>query len=199
MKKILIISLNVFILAFLVGCSEESSSGPETLTGQTAVSDALMKNVKPTPVPSLTQEMIDGLLYMREEEKVARDVYTVLGKKWNTKTFANIASSEQQHMNSIAQLITLYGLVDPVQNNPVGVFTNAELQDIYTTLVAQGSLSLKDGYTVGTLIEQQDINDLVVQLGIVPAGSNLAKLYTNLKLGSQNHLTAFTLALQRIP
>ena len=57
-----------------------------------------------TPAP-LSQAEIDGLLYMREEEKLARDVYQALYAEWESPAFANIAVSEQQHMDSILALI----------------------------------------------------------------------------------------------
>lgn len=48
---------------------------------------------------TLDQQEKDAILYMREEEKLARDVYEFLYAKWNVNTFGNIRRSEQTHMD----------------------------------------------------------------------------------------------------
>jgi hypothetical protein len=62
---------------------------------------------------SLTTEEKNDLLFMREEEKLARDVYLTLHDIWGTPVFANIATSEQQHMDAILKLLNTYKLPDP--------------------------------------------------------------------------------------
>ena len=61
----------------------------------------------------LTDDEISTLLWMREEEKVARDVYIAMNEKWNAKIFARIAASEQKHCDAIAKKLALYGIDDP--------------------------------------------------------------------------------------
>ncbi len=56
------------------------------------------------------------LSHMREEEKVARDVYKELYKVWGLTIFSNIASSEQKHMDAIKTLLDRYGLEDPAKD-----------------------------------------------------------------------------------
>ena len=54
------------------------------------------------------------LLFMREEEKLARDTYLTFYEQYETLTvFSNIASSEQMHMNAILKLLKKYKLPDP--------------------------------------------------------------------------------------
>ena len=127
---------------------------------------------------------------MREEEKVARDVYLTLYDEWGLRVFSNIASSEQQHMDAILTLINLYGLTDPVGSNDVGVFTNPDLQALYDDLLAQGLESPAAAIEVGILIEQTDIADLQTRLAATD-NSNIERVYNNLLRGSQNHLAAF--------
>ncbi len=47
----------------------------------------------------LSQAEIDGLLFTREEEKLARDVYAALDGYGNP--FVNIRGSEQSHMDAV--------------------------------------------------------------------------------------------------
>ena len=75
------------------------------------------------PKESLNEDELGSLQLMREEEKLARDVYTVLYDKWRVNVFANISSSEQKHTDAILTLLTKYGLSDPVGGNVVGVFS----------------------------------------------------------------------------
>lgn len=49
----------------------------------------------------LTQAEIDDLKFLREEEKLARDVYLFSFNKYQVSIFDNISQSEQKHMNSV--------------------------------------------------------------------------------------------------
>lgn len=80
---------------------------------------------------TLTKREKDAILYMREEEKLARDVYEFLYLKWSVNPFGNIRRSEQRHMDRMKTLITSYKLNDPVEKNSDirGVFVNTKLQN----------------------------------------------------------------------
>lgn len=61
-------------------------------------------------LPALSAEEIAGLYYMREEEKLAHDVYLNLYDRWGAQVFANIAESETAHTEAVRQLILAHGL-----------------------------------------------------------------------------------------
>lgn len=137
----------------------------------------------------LSQDEIDGLLFMREEEKVARDSYITLGGEWGLVIFENIASSEQSHMDAMKKLLDRYGLPDPVIPG-VGDFTNEELQHLYDYLMLWGKESLMDSLNVGALIEETDIID--IQHAIDHTNhDDIISTYESLMCGSRNHLRAF--------
>lgn len=138
----------------------------------------------------LTAEEKNDLIFMREEEKLARDVYLTLYDIWGTPVFANIATSEQQHMDAILNLLNLYKLPDPAAGNLVGEFVNAELQGLYDALIARGKQSALEALMVGGVIEETDIEDLNVAMETSRL-SNIDKVYQNLLNGSYNHLRAF--------
>lgn len=130
------------------------------------------------------------LVFMREEEKLARDVYLVLHQQWQIPVFSNIASSEQQHTDKVKGLLQTYRLADPVTNDTVGVFQNPQLASLYAQLVAQGKTSAIEALQVGALIEETDIADLQKAI----AGTtrpDIVQVYSNLMRGSRNHLRAF--------
>jgi hypothetical protein len=144
----------------------------------------------------VTENEEKWLILMREEEKLARDVYLTLGDVWGMRIFSNIASSEQTHTDAIKTLIDRYELTDPVTDDTVGVFTNPEMQDLYDTLTAQGSESLLSALIVGATIEDLDIHDL--DLAITETGKDdIIVVYQNLQKGSRNHLRAFVRQIEQ--
>ena len=144
----------------------------------------------------LSDAEITDLLYMREEEKVARDVYAALYDRWGLQVFQSIAQSEQNHMDSILELLNAYGLDDPAAQTKAGEFSNTDLQQLYDTLVAQGQVSLEEALRVGALIEEVDILDLQDAIQNTDK-ADIAHVYTNLMFGSENHLRSFTAQLER--
>lgn len=128
------------------------------------------------------------LLFMREEEKLARDVYLKMYELWATPVFAMIANAEQRHMDAVLSRIEAYQLADPIQED--GTFTNPELQSLFTSLIEKGSSSQNDALRVGALIEEMDIADLAEAL-VETDQTDLIVVYTHLKRASENHLRAF--------
>jgi hypothetical protein len=133
------------------------------------------------------------LLFAKQEEKMARDVYQVLLAKWGHRVFENIASAEQRHMDAVSRLIEGYNLEDTTPAEP-GKFTIPELQALYDQSVASGTKSLVDALGVGVLIEETDIADLenTLKQELDPPIKQVLK---NLLRASHNHLAAFNSAL----
>jgi len=140
------------------------------------------------PASDLSPEETAALLFMREEEKLARDVYNALYEIWGQPTFTNIAASEQTHMDEVKLLIDRYSLADPALEP--GLFTDPDLQALYDQLVDQGSASLADALKVGAAIEEIDILDLEERIAQTD-NADLQQVFNNLMLGSYNHLNAF--------
>jgi hypothetical protein len=184
-------------IALLAACAP-TTPAEETLlaVNSTAVpvaaaTDAAVANPEPVNTADLS-----GLTYVREEEKLAHDVYQFLYEQWGVQVFTNIASSEQTHTDTVKSLLDVYALPDPAADLEPGQFTDASLRALYEQLTAQGSLSLADAFKVGGAIEEIDILDLQARLaGDLPADVRLA--YENLLAGSYNHLSAFTSTLLR--
>jgi hypothetical protein len=133
----------------------------------------------------------DGLIYMRLEEKLARDVYLTLGKTYKQKMFVNIPESEQRHMDGVKALLDKYEIPDPVTDNEIGSFTNANFKKLYDDLVKKGQTSFKDAMLVGKEIEEMDIKDLTERIEQTD-NPDIKTVYENLKRGSENHLRVFT-------
>lgn len=147
-------------------------------------------------IAPLNSDQTATLLFMREEEKLARDVYTALYKEWKQKIFKNIAASEQRHMDAILKKIDMFGLSDPALAE-AGKFSNADLQNLYDALLAKGKASYIDALLVGATIEDMDIRDLRAAMIAVTDNLPLETTYRHLLQGSENHLRAFYKQLQR--
>jgi len=149
--------------------------------------------------PVLTETEASDLIFLREEEKLARDVYLAMFDLWGTQIFVNISVSEQRHMDSVKSLIDKYGLEDPIVDDTPGVFTNPALAQKYTELITQGSISLKDALDVGVIIEEMDIHDIEVEMLPDATKTDIIRVLTNLLAGSYNHLDAFERSLSALP
>ena len=131
-----------------------------------------------------------GLIHIRVEEKLARDVYITLGEIWNVRIFQNIQKSEQRHMDAMKSLINFYEIPDPAENDEVGIFSVDEFKLLYNELVERGTTSYREAMLVGRTIEELDIADLEDQLLIVD-NPDIKIVYENLKAASERHLNAF--------
>jgi hypothetical protein len=145
---------------------------------------------QPSTTPGdLSDEVSSALIYMREEEKLAHDVYVTMYEKWGKSVFENISQSEQTHTDAIKILIDRYGLQDPASSS-IGVFINPDLQALYKDLVAHRNQSVVEALKVGATIEEIDILDLQKYL-ILTDDADIQQVFNNLLNGSHNHLRAF--------
>jgi hypothetical protein len=165
-------------------------------SGSTLINEpALRSTIDQMPVESLSDAEKEGILYMREEEKLAHDVYLTLYEQWNLPIFDNIARSEQTHTYAVKTLIDKYGLVDPATTT-IGTFSNPEIQELYDNLVNEGSTSLQEALEVGAAIEEIDILDLEEYIAETD-NEDIKLVYENLLKGSRNHLRAFVSTIKR--
>jgi len=141
-------------------------------------------------VPYTSAALQSRLKYMVEEEKMARDVYTVLAKTAAYPRFKNIANAEQFHLDQMSMVLKDYSLWNPTLKRGPGVFYNKELSALYKTLITKGQLSALDAIQVGIIIEEKDIADLTAMEKLITQ-EDIQFVVNYLKAGSQNHLAAF--------
>lgn len=193
--KHLLLAITALTLIFFPQCS-----------GLTESDNLNSMNSEYTDVPvlakqgsgELTEQEKDDVLYMREEEKLARDMYNFLAEKWGTPVFAKIAPREQAHMDAMKRLIDKHKMtdIDPVVIQPEpGLFVNEKIQALYDELEAKGILTETDALEVGVLIEEVDIEDLEHFLERVD-NQDIINVYNSLCDGSYAHLSSFQSLLQ---
>ncbi len=159
-------------LAFLFACDDDNN----VITDQT-----------------LIESDKTALLFMLEEEKLARDTYMYLDDLWSINQFSNIKNSEQTHMNAIEDLL--------IQNDieyiilPLGEFENQALQDFYNQFVIDGSVNQANALQIGATIEDLDIVDLQDYTNAT-TNTSLITVFNSLQCGSRNHLRSFVLGIE---
>jgi len=126
---------------------------------------------------------------MREEEKLAQNVYLYLYDQWKLPIFSNISNSETRHFDAVGYLLKNFEIEDPALSE-MGKFTNHEIAFLYDSLTQKGSESIVEALKVGAFIEEFDIADLRKLLAI-NNDSIVEGVYQNLLRGSNNHLRAF--------
>ncbi len=142
----------------------------------------------------LTVDEQENLIYMREEEKLARDIYLTFSEYFDLNIFRNIAVAEQKHMDGIKGLLDKYELEDPVIDNTVGVFENSVFSEFYDNKT-NGYVTIKEAILTGILIEETDILDLQQAINLTD-NIDIQNVYGNLLRGSRNHLRAFVSSLE---
>lgn len=175
-----------------------------------------------TSSTSLDSIEISHLTFMREEEKLARDVYLTLAEQYpGHPIFNNIATrAEQTHTDTMRDKLEQFNLEDPnpnTNNLPAsrGIFTGAEwgsyFTEKYSELTTQGITSTLNAFYVGAFIEELDMKDISVCPQIMiehgypsPCGlaytdeSALQTAYSSLINGSENHLRAYVKQIEVI-
>ena len=168
MKKLVTFTL-VVIFIVVSSCSDDETTMVQTET--------------------LSQQEEKDLEFLREEEKLARDVYLFSYDKYGEELFNNISKSEQQHMDQVLVVLNTYQLND-LASTERGVFTNQILQGLYNDLTAQSDISLIEALKVGATIEDLDIND-IDDFESRTAEEDILNMYDKLKCGSRNHLRSY--------
>ncbi len=168
-----------------------ANAGAAVFQGNMAKSTSAATQLKGASANTLSEAEAAGLLLMREEEKLARDVYTAFYNLHGLAIFDNISESEQAHMDAVKNLLDKYGLADPVAGMGYGYFASEEMQALYDALVERGAASTMEALLVGAMIEELDIVDLAQLQSELDGNPDIAAVYDNLSKGSRNHLRSF--------
>jgi hypothetical protein len=181
--------LTVIIFAFGSCTKDKNTVNNDNNSGNLNKID-VQSQINLFPKESLSTEELNNLLFLREEEKLAMDVYITLYNKWGVAIFNNISQSESTHTSAILSLLIKYSLPDPVGTNAIGEFKNTQLQALYDQLVSEGNISALNAYKVGATIEDLDLYDIKTALLYVN-NQDIRYVYDLLAKGSRNHMRSF--------
>lgn len=175
-----------------------SSTAPMTAVGSAASpgidSPGTAQDDAAPAAGTLDAAEVAALLHMVDEEKLALDVYTMLGATWDLPTFTNIPRAEATHVETVRTLLDNYGVTDPTGGLASGQYADPAFESLYVELVARGQSSEIEALKVGSLIEELDITDLQDRIAQTDEAA-IVTAFESLERGSRNHLRAFTNAL----
>ena len=179
-KKPIILSVLFIAFIFIWWCINKQNN----ITDET---DATVNDVEKVSENNLSHQDVSWLIWMREEEKLSRDVYTNLWKKWKTQIFLDVAAVEQVHMDSIKIILEKYWIDDPVKDDTIWIFSSFAIKKLYDDFLSQWNKSLSDAFILAADAESLDIldiSDLVKQT----QNQDIISLYNTLIIWSRNHL-----------
>jgi hypothetical protein len=189
--KVKALGLILTVIIFTLGsCKKDKNTVGNVKNTENINTVNAQSQVNILPKESLSVEELNSLAFLREEEKLAMDVYITLYNKWGVKIFDNISKSENTHMSLVLSLLTKYDLPDPVGSNTVGIFKNTHLQALYNQLVLEGNKSPLNAYIVGATIEDLDLFDLKTALLKID-NQDIRYVFDMLAKGSRNHMRSF--------
>lgn len=188
MKTTILVSFILATSSLLIACDNNTEQFEPIAGQESAVLSETLKAQILSDTATLLPEEVEGLMLMREEEKMAHDVYSSFYDKFGLRVFANITNSESKHMEAVLWLINSYKLTDPASNE-LGVFENADIQNLYNKFMSEG-VNEVEALKIGAFIEEYDIADLE-KLISETGNMYIVRVYTNLLNGSKNHLRAF--------
>jgi hypothetical protein len=183
------------VLAIFIGTqigngdtTAEVVASPETTISQ---EDSAINEEEVTTDSTVdTSTLAEMLTFIVQEEKLAHDLYVQLASTSGAQQFANIVNSESTHISLVQGLLVSYNIVDPTVGLAEGEFLDQDLQALYDSLLASGSVDRAGAIAAGIAVEEKDIADIEVMLAS-ELPSDVASVLERLLSGSQNHLAAF--------
>jgi hypothetical protein len=186
-------NLRIASLAVALAASLSACGGPDPARGNGDAPAYVPVDAPPSDGSGRFADEASVLVHLREEEKLAHDVYVAL--QGRSMVFTNIAASEQTHTDAVRALLVRYGIADPAAGRAAGSFSDATLQGLYDALTARGAASTAAALQVGAEIEELDIADIRDMRASVTHDDVRATL-DSLERGSRNHLRSFWRQLQ---
>jgi hypothetical protein len=166
----------------------EDVASPETTISQ--VDSAINEEEVTTDSTVDSSTLAEMLTFIVQEEKLAHDLYVQLASTSGAQQFANIVNSESTHISLVQGLLVSYNIVDPTVGLAEGEFLDQDLQALYDSLLASGSVDRAGAIAAGIAVEEKDIADIEAMLG-TDLPNDVASVLERLLSGSQNHLAAF--------
>jgi len=209
-KNLLKGALALSSMVLVIGCGGSGGGGDSTPIASTELPLEVQAAID-APTSVISEELANTLSYMGNEERLAYDVYNYLYNQFGTKQFTNIATkSEYKHITAVQGLIQKYQFDDTVDftnidmpslgyiNTPIeamqaGTYDISEIQNLYDSLTAQGSISEIDALQVGCIIEVVDVTDLNRDIAIAQNenATDIVTVFNFLRDGSYNHYWSF--------
>jgi hypothetical protein len=138
---------------------------------------------------------VEGMRFIWEEEKTARDLYRSFYNMTNQSIFLDLKRSEQNHMDQVKSIMDRYGVKTPVPDQ--GALENRSLIQIYTDLLSRGNRSNQEALTAAATFEEISIMDLQKEIAATD-NQEVIVVYQGLLAGSRKHLRSYVSDLKEL-
>ena len=135
----------------------------------------------------LNADEIEFIYAVREDEKVARDLYKAFFDNYKLKTFENISKAEANHMKAAEKLLDYYEVEYPAASD-YGKFADTARQALYERYLQKGNTAM-EAFKVMVYLEEENIvsyNEVLKDI----TNPNIKLVIENLSKASENHLRA---------
>ncbi len=158
-------------------------------TGYSSMNVSLARaNFNNFPFEDLSGQEEKGIVFVREEEKVAVNFYGMMSDLFGSEVLTQLAESERTHLGVTALPVEKYHLQDPTVDRTDGEFMSNSLQAHYDELIEEGSPSLSDAFIAGTTLQEASLVTIQNQLDRVANNRDLRNMYAALRVATRNHL-----------
>jgi len=134
----------------------------------------------------LSKEEKTDIQKLREEEKLARDIYIKAYNTYEYFAFVNLYKGEQIHMDNLLNLEMQY-MVEDIILPDTGKYVDESIQNFYNNHLSQITTSATDAFKVGMTTEEMIIYD-IQNFENNTEEADILKVYSKIKCWSRNHL-----------
>ncbi|MGF1643579.1 MAG: DUF2202 domain-containing protein [Thiotrichales bacterium] len=167
-------------------------------TGGTSVNPIpLAAALEAFPMGEITLAERAGVIFLREEEKLAADLLAFAASRWGDPLFAGMTVAERSNSDAVKLLMTRHGIYDPAAGKATGVFEDRGLQTLFDALRARVELSLIDALLVSAEVAEISLVDLASHTANVSDNPDILRVYELLTLSARNHLRAYLASLRQ--
>lgn len=194
MPRSLVIGILFVVCLFVIaaGCtSQQAGKTVVTPTVTIAIPDgnATQKTYLSLEKAPLNDTETADIIYLQEAEKLEFDLNTALAAQHpDVPVFLNIANASKIYMTADNVILDRYGIANPENKDP-GVFTNQKLQQMYTTGVNNGLISVTQALSTSATFEDMHIADLESAITRTD-NKDVAFIYRQELAASRNNLRA---------
>ncbi|MGF1548499.1 MAG: DUF2202 domain-containing protein [Thiotrichales bacterium] len=177
-----------------------AATNPSATTGPLVVDVSGATSIQLPPVSSALELMPmgeislaerAGVIFLREEEKLASDLLALAASRWGEPAFANAMAAEKTHSEAVRLLMARHAIYDPAAGKGAGIYEDRGLQTLFEALRARIELSLIDALLVAAEVTEISLMDIASHAANVSDNPDILHVYALMTTASRNHLRIF--------
>jgi len=158
-------------------------------SGLTSINTSIARtNFFSFPYADLSDLEIDGIRFIREEEKASKDYVLSMDILFDENLLDQLYEVERTHYQAGLFAIEKYGLADPTSGKARGNFTSPNIQAFYDTAISDGQGGTSDAIHAAARLQEASYVTITNQLNRVANNRDLRMVYHALATATRNHI-----------